>query len=137
VDAPIVRTLYDTLSLGLGQTEPEGTGQVKLRFDGTCIRIPSFAYFNRGVEIRGAGQIVDFTLAGQSPVEGYAVGSTRVLRGVRLPGVRELDRLMASMQTGVASVAIDGTLSDTKVTVVPLPAVSGALRNLLWSQLRE
>jgi hypothetical protein len=44
---------------------------------------------------------------------------------------------MASMQTGVASVAIDGTLSDTKVTVVPLPAVSGALRNLLWSQLRE
>lgn len=137
VDAPIVRTLYDTLSLGLGQTEPEGTGQVKLRFDGTCIRIPSFAYFNRGVEVRGAGQIVDFTLAGQSPVEGYAVGSTRVLRGVRLPGVRELDRLMASMQTGVASVAIDGTLSDTKVTVVPLPAVSGALRNLLWSQLRE
>jgi len=137
VDAPIVRTLYDTLSLGLGQTDPEGTGQVKLRFDGTCIRIPSFAYFNRGVEVRGAGQIVDFTLAGQSPVEGYAVGSTRVLRGVRLPGVRELDRLMASMQTGVASVAIDGTLSETKVTVVPLPAVSGALRNLLWSQLRE
>ncbi|MDI6451250.1 hypothetical protein [Anaerobaca lacustris] len=137
VNAPIIRTLYDTLSLGLGHTQPEGTGQVKLRFEGTRIRIPSFAYFNRGVEVRGAGQIVDFTRGSDSPIEGYAVGSTRVLKGIRLPGVRELDRLMASMQTGVASVAIDGTLDEIKVSVVPLPVISGALRGLLWSQLRE
>lgn len=137
VNAPIIRTLYDALNLGLGQPQPEGTGQVKLHFDGARIRIPSFAYFNRGVEVRGAGQIMDFARGGDSPIKGYAVGSTRVLKGVRLPGVRELDRLMASMQTGVASVAVDGTLDDIKVDLVPLPAVSGALRGLLWSQLRE
>ena len=137
VNAPIIRTLYDALNVGLGQPQPEGTGQIKLQFDGARIRIPSFAYFNRGVEVRGAGQIEDFTRGDQSPIEGYAVGSTRVLKGVRLPGVRELDRLMASMQTGVASVAIDGTLDDIMVNLVPLPAVSGALRGLLWSQLRE
>lgn len=136
-NTPVLRTLYNTLSLKLGQTEPEGTGRVKLQFDGQRIRIPSFVYFNRGVEVRGAGEIKDFTRGGQSAVQGYAVGSTRVLKEVRLPGVKELDRLMASMQTGVASVTIDGTLEDAQVAVVPLPVVSGPLRRLLWSQLRE
>lgn len=135
--APILSTLYNTLSLKLGQTEPEGEGQVRLQFDGEHIRIPSFVYFNRGVEVRGAGEIKDFTLGGQSPVQGYAVGSTRVLKEVRLPGVKELDRLMSSLQTGVASVTIDGTLEKTRTQVVPLPVVSDPLRRLLWSQLRE
>ncbi len=134
---PILRTLYDTLNLNLGQSKPEGTGQVKVQFEGVHIRIPSFVYFNRGVEVRGAGAIEDFTRGAQSPIEGYAVGSTRVLKGVRLPGVRELDRLMASMQTGVASVTIAGTLANVEVEVVPLPVVSGPLRHLLWSQLRD
>lgn len=136
-ETPILRTLYNTLNLNLGQSKPEGTGQAKVRFDGTRIRIPSFVYFNRGVEVRGAGEIEDFTRGVESPIEGYAVGSTRVLKGIRLPGVRELDRLMASMQTGVASVTIGGNLGKVEVAVVPLPAVSGPLRHLLWSQLRE
>ena len=133
----VVRTLYNTLSLDLGQTKPEGTGQMGIVFEGTRVRIPSFIYFNRGVEIRGAGQILDFGLGSQSPVEGYAVGSTRVLKGVQLPGVRQLDRLMSSLQTGIASVTINGTVSQTKVNVVPLPAISDAFRGLLWTQLRE
>ncbi|MBN1508517.1 MAG: hypothetical protein JW955_16835 [Sedimentisphaerales bacterium] len=133
----IIRTLYDTLSLDLGQTRPEGTGQVGVIFEGTRVRIPSFVYFNRGVEMRGAGGIKDLTLGPESPVDGYAVGSTRVLKDVRLPGVRQLDRLMASLQTSIASVTIKGTLGQTKVDVVPLPVVSDALRGLLWTQLRE
>ncbi|HPC95497.1 MAG TPA: hypothetical protein PLU87_11175 [Sedimentisphaerales bacterium] len=134
---PILRTLYDALNLNLGPSKPEGTGQVKVQFDGMRIRIPSFVYFNRGVEVRGAGGIEDLTRGLQSPIEGYAVGSTRVLKGIRLPGVRELDRLMASLQTGAASVTIAGTLARVEVAIVPLPVVSGPLRHLLWSQLRE
>ncbi|MBN1360199.1 MAG: hypothetical protein JW993_06385 [Sedimentisphaerales bacterium] len=137
VNNPIVRTLYDAMSLNLGQTKPEGNGQIDVLFDGTRVRIPSFVYFNRGVEIRGAGTINDFGLGAASPVEGYAVGSTRVLKGVQLPGVRQLDRLMSSMQASVASVTIGGTVGQTKVTVVPLPVVGEAFRGLLWRQLRE
>lgn len=136
-ETPILRTLYNTLNLNLGHPRPEGTGQAKVRFDGTRIRVPGFVYFNRGVEVRGAGEIEDFTRGVESSIEGYAVGSTRVLKGIRLPGVRELDRLMASMQTGVASVTIGGNLGKVEVAVVPLPVVSGPLRHLLWSQLRE
>ncbi len=134
---PVLQTLYNALNLNLGQARPEGTGQLQLQFDGTRIRIPSFVYFNRGVEVRGAGQIDDFTQGQQSSVDGYAVGSTRVLKGLRLPGVRELDRLMASLQSGVASVTVGGTIDALDVAVVPLPVVSSPLRRLLWSQLRD
>lgn len=137
VNNPIVRTLYGALSLDLGQIKPEGTGQIDVLFEGTRVRIPSFVYFNRGVEIRGAGTIRDVALGPDSPVDGYAVGSTRVLKGVRLPGVRQLDRLMSSLQTGIASVTIRGTVEQTKVNLVPLPVVGDALRGLLWRQLHE
>ena len=133
----VIRTLYNTLNLNLGSSEPKGTGQVKLHVDGVRTSITSFVYFNRGVEVRGAGQIDNFHLGSASPISGYAFGSTRVLKGIALPGVKELDRLMSSLQSGVASVDINGTLSVPEVTVVPLPSLSGPLRRLLWAQLRS
>ncbi len=137
VNNAIVRTLYDTLSLDVGQSKPQGTGQIDVIFEGRRVRIPSFVYFNRGVEIRGAAKMMDYTLGANSPVDGYAVGSTRVLKDVPLPGVRQLDRLMSSLQTGIASVTIKGTVGQTQVNVVPLPVVGEAFRGLLWTQLRE
>jgi len=133
----VVRTLYDTMNLSLGSSKPEGTGQMRIQQDGVRTLIPSFVYFNRGVETRGAGEIADFRLGSASPVTGYAFGSTRVLKGIALPGVRELDRLMSSLQTGVASVQIDGELGQPKVAVVPLPSLTDPLRRLLWTQLRS
>ena len=70
-------------------------------------------------------------------VEGYAIGSTRPLKGIRLPGVAELDKLMTSLQKSVASVRIEGTLGKPDVKVVSFPEISSALRRLLWVQLRK
>jgi len=137
INSKVVQTLYGGLKLGFGQNKPTGVGKVRVQLNGKAVDIASFAYFNRGVDIRGAGRIEDWSRGSGSPVTGYAVGSTRILKDIQLPGVRELDRLMASFQTGVASVEIGGTLAGTEVNVVPLPAVSGAFRRLLWSQLRE
>jgi hypothetical protein len=132
----VIGTLHRVLSLDATAKQPKGAGQMKIRFEGPRLVVQSFEYFNRGVEIRGAGHVEDIYLGGGSPVDGYAVASTRVLRGVPLPGVRALDRLMATFQHDAASVKIDGTLGDPQVKVVPLPVVSGAFRRLLWSQLR-
>ncbi len=132
----VIRALYDTLNLNLGSKQPEGTGQIRIQLDGRRTKIPSFVYFNRGVEIRGTGQIDNLSLGAASPVTGYAFGSTRVLKGIALPGVRALDRLMSSLQSGVASVKIDGTLGKPKPAVVPLPTLSDPVRRLLWAQLR-
>jgi hypothetical protein len=136
-DNPVIRTFYDALRLSLGPTKPVGTGQLNIRFSGARIAFPSFVYFNRGVEIRGAGQIDDFHRGGDSMVQGYAVGSTRVLKNVQLPGISELDRLMATLQSSAVTVVIRGTVGKPEARVVPLPEVRNALRYLLWQQLRE
>jgi hypothetical protein len=137
VNNSIVRTLYDTLSLRFGKQEPTGTGEIQIRLEGPAAVISSFSYFNRGVEIRGAGTIAELARGGASPLTGYAVASTHVLQGLPLPGVASLDRLLSSFQTGAASVRIAGTLAHAEVNVVPLPEVLGAFRNLLWAQLRS
>jgi hypothetical protein len=137
VGSGIVRTLYDTLNLSFGAQEPTGAGEVRVRFEGPAVVLSSAQYFNRGVEIRGAGRIANVNLGADSPVEGYAVGSTRILKGIKLPGVEALDRLLDVFQTGAASVRIGGVVDNVEVKVVPLPEVLDPFRRLLWAQLRE
>jgi hypothetical protein len=133
----IVRSLYNTLSLHFGSQEPTGTGEVELQLQGPAVVLSSAQYFNRGVEIRGAGRIANVNLGANSPVAGYAVASTRVLKGVKLPGIRSLDRLLDVLQTSAGSVKIAGVVDNVQVQVVPLPEVLGPFRRLLWAQLRE
>lgn len=137
VNNRVIRTLYDTLSLQFGRQEPTGTGDVTIRLEGSSLLIPTFVYFNRGVEVRGAGRIANLHRGGLSEVDGFAVASTRILKGVNLPGVRSLDRLLATFQSGASSVRIGGTLEHTEVKVVPLPVVLDPFRRLLWTQLRQ
>jgi len=133
----IIATLHNALNLQIGKRQPTGTGELELHFEGPTVLISSFEFFNRGVEIRGAGRINDVAAGKESPVDGYAVASSRVLKGIKLPGVRDLDRLMASLQTGVASVKVGGTLGHPQVGSVPLRDISGSFRQLLWAQLRD
>jgi hypothetical protein len=131
----IVSTLYDTMNLKIANNEPVGQGQVRLRFEGSSLEIPSFVYFNRGVEIRGGVTIDDITQVKTSPIRGYAVGSARPLKSNSLLGIDELDRLMTSLQSSVSSVKIYGTIAEPKVSVVPFQEISRALRVLLLQQL--
>jgi hypothetical protein len=133
----VIATLHNALNLQIGKQQPAGTGELELHFEGPAVLISSFEYFNRGIEIRGAGRIKDITAGKESAVDGYAVASSRVLKGIKLPGVRDLDRLMASFQTGVASVKVGGTLDHPQVNSVPLQVISGSFRQLLWAQLRD
>ncbi len=133
----IISTLYNVMNLKFGNNEPKGQGQVSLRFEGSSLQIPSFVYFNRGVEIRGGGSIDDLTKGRMSSVRGYAVGSARPLKGINLLGIKELDRLMASLQTNVASVKIQGTLDKPEAVSVPFKEISTGLRALLWDQLHK
>ncbi|MCX5645197.1 MAG: hypothetical protein NTZ17_11020 [Phycisphaerae bacterium] len=137
VNNGVTQTLYNTLSLHFGSQKPTGTGEIRLSFQGPAVAISSAQYFNRGVEIRGAGAIKDINLGGDSPIEGYAVASTRILKGAKLPGIGSLDRVMDLFQTGAASVKIAGVLDNAQVKVVPLPEILSPFRRLLWAQLKE
>ena len=133
----IARNLYDTLNLHFGAQKPAGTGEVQVQLQGPAVVLSSVQYFNRGAEIRGAGRIANVNLGADSPVEGYAVASTRVLKDLKLPGLRAFDRLLDVLQTGAGSVKIAGVVDNVQVQAVPFPEVIGPFRRLLWAQLRE
>jgi len=137
INNSIIGKLYSALNLSFDMPQASGEGWVKLQAQGSKLDIPSFLYFNRGVEVRGAGTIENINLGTGSTIGGYAVASTRPLKGLHLPGVRELDKLMASLQTGVASVKIGGTLGKPEPAIVPFPQIRSELRRLLWGQLRQ
>ncbi len=136
-DNPVVRSLYNTLNLHFGSQEPTGTGEVEFQLQGPAVVLSSVQYFNRGVEIRGAGRIENVNLGADSPVEGYAVASTRVLKGIKLPGIRSLDHLLNALQTSAGSVKIAGVVDNVQVQVVPFPEVIDPFRRLLGAQLRQ
>jgi hypothetical protein len=137
INHSIIGTLYNALNLSFDTPQDSGEGWVRLQAQGSKLNIPSFLYFNRGIEVRGAGTIGNLSIGTDSTIEGYAVASTRPLKGLHLPGVRELDKLMTSLQTSVTSVKVGGTLGKPESAIVPFPQISSKLRRLLWGQLRQ
>ena len=133
----IIGDIYSALNLTFGELDAKGRGNMVVSAQGDKIEIMSFEYFNRGVEVRGAGEITALTMGKLSPVSGFATGSMQPLRETRLPGTKELDRLISGLQVGLLTVKIEGTLGDTTSRVVPMPEVQNALRSLLWRQLRD
>jgi len=132
----IIGTLYRALNLSfIGGGRPEGRGTARLIFEGNTLRITDVEYFNRGLEVRGAGSIQDVTQGAASPVDGYVMGSTRPLKGSKLPGLADLDRLLSSLQNNVATATVSQTLGDPKVAIVPFAQLQTALKRLLWTQL--
>jgi len=137
MNIPIIGAVYSGLNLSFGELDPKGKGTVKLSAHGEKVEIMSFEYFNRGVEVRGAVTIEAVTRGKESPISGFATGSMQPLRDTRIPGTRELDRLLRGLQVGLASVKVEGTLGNTKPRLVPMPEVQNALRALLWQQLGD
>jgi len=127
----IIGAVYNILNLRLVELEPTGRGHISLAFAGDDIEIRDFEYFNRGVEVLGAGFVRSVSLGMDAPIDGVATGSLRPLRDTGVPGGKELDRLLQGLQVGFTSVKVEGTVGKTSTRVVPLPEVSGAIRNLL------
>lgn len=137
INTDIVGTLYSSMNMAFGRLDKRGNGTMRITAHGDKVEILSFEYFNRGAEMRGAGVIEALTQGIHSPVSGFATGTMRPLRETKIPGTKDLDRLISSMQAGLATVRIEGTLGDPSARVVPLPEVQNAFRTLLWQQKKS
>ena len=128
--------LYDALNLKfLRKDKNVGQGRVRLSLEGRKVLITNFEYINRGQEIRGAGAIEDVTRGKASPIQGYAVGLARPIRELKIPGIKELDRLMSSLQKDAVTIEISGTLGVPQSSIVPFIKLQSAVKALLWNQL--
>jgi len=134
IQTDIISTLYSVMNLATGQADKKGRGRAKLSAQGEKIDVMSFKYFDRGVDIRGAGTIESFIQGRNSPISGFLTGSVRPLQKTGIPGTQELDRLISSLQAGITSIKVEGTLGDPEPKVVPMPEIYNAFRSLLVRQ---
>ena len=133
----IVGAVLSAMNLTSDNVEPQGQGTIKLTAHGQRFEITSFEYYNRGIEIRGAGAVQDFTQGKASPISGFVTGSARPLRQSRIPGTRELDQLLKGLQAGLTSVKVEGTLGQPEPRIVTMTEIHDAFRALLQVQIQE
>lgn len=134
VNHPVISTLYNALNLSSSSAKPQGHGRTELRFQGTSLHVADFYYYNRGVEILGAGRVHDFRNRKDSPVEAVVLATTRPLKEMGLPGVDVLDKVMLAAQKDMVSVRVGGTLGEVDVKVTALPQIQSFLDAILGGE---
>ncbi|HEV8293435.1 MAG TPA: hypothetical protein VGP94_15970, partial [Tepidisphaeraceae bacterium] len=107
----IVGGIYDAMRLHIGHDEPTGVGRARLRLEQGVLNLTNFYYNNRGVELRASGRALDIFRGGDTPIEGYAVGSARPLREMKLPFFAEADDILNALQKSVTTFHVTGTLA--------------------------
>jgi hypothetical protein len=122
--------IYNLLNLRIGPQQPRGRGEARFRLEGTALELSRLQYFNRGADVAASLRIDNIWEGGDSPISGVAAGSVRPLRDLDLPLI-DIDRLLQGLQTGAASIEIDGTLTDRRIRVVPFAEISGRLMRIL------
>ncbi len=127
--------LYDALGLKWGPLKPEGTGHIAMRLEKGTVHIPEFSYFNRGTQVRGDIDIGKIWEGKNATLDGYAVGSARPLRSVKLPFIADAEKVLSVLQQNVSVVKIGGTLGKPHPKLAPFSDIGSGLRRLLLGDL--
>jgi hypothetical protein len=126
----IISALYGIMSIKPSNS-PTGSGSATFRLTGSALDITSFRYFNRGIEVRGVGQLTDLWLGGDSGVNAYVLGSVRPFKDLKLPFIVDLDKVLNVIQQGSNPARITGTLKHPKVDPALFADIGQGLRSLI------
>jgi hypothetical protein len=114
----------------------DGEGTASLRFGGGAVDINDIRYFGRGLQIRGLMRIENLWQVGESPISGYASGTARPLRDIRLPLVRDVDQIFDVLQRELTTVRIEGTLGSPSGSLVPFGEATDTLRRFIMGEVQ-
>jgi hypothetical protein len=126
-----VTVLYNLMHVSFGAQKPTGTALVYGRLEGVNLAITTARIFNRGIEIRGLGEVRDIWNVPNSPIQGSAVGSAQPLANIKLPFMADVTKIFSVLQANVTSVRFSGTLKKPDVVQSTLDDVGQAMRSLL------
>src|SRR5207245_8904842 len=107
----VVGGIYDAMRLHIGHDQPSGVGRAQFRLEQGVLNLSNFYYLNRGVELHASGRALDIFRGGDSPIEGYAVGSARPLREMKFPFFAEADDILNALQKSVTTFHVTGLLA--------------------------
>jgi hypothetical protein len=129
-NSDIINAFYQTFNLGRRDSGPTGTGTAHMRLENGALQITELRYRARGLQIRSAGTVEDLFLK-QRPISGYAIGTVRPLRDIKLPYMAQVDDIFAALQSDVTTFRIGGTVRDPTADVAALNDIGGGLRRLI------
>jgi hypothetical protein len=119
ISSDIIGSVFRAVGIGRdAKREPRGEGSVNVRIDGGNLTIDQFRYNNRGIDIYMNGEVQDVWLGKAALIDIYAVGSLRPLKGLKLPGASDLDRLLQGLQSTLATIHATGTVGAPQTQVV-------------------
>ena len=81
--------------------------------------------------MRGSADIRNVWKSKSAAIDGYAVGSARPLRSIKLPLIADAEKILSVLEQNVTTVKISGTLAKPKPKLVPFSDVGAGLRRFL------
>lgn len=132
----IFNFLYNAMNLGKDMNSPTGHGSINLRIEGSKLEIVRLYYFNKGVEVRSLGTIIDIDKLPNSPIAANAIGLAVPLRDTELPLLPDVNKFLTAIQAGATVVEITGTVADPVIRVVPFKDMGKALKDALVGEAK-
>jgi hypothetical protein len=134
-NSSLVGGIYDAMRLHIGHDEPNGAGRARFRLEQGVLNLTNFYYNNRGVELRASGRALDIFRGGDTPIEGYAVGSARPLREMKLPFFAEADDILNALQKSVTTFHVTGSLGKPNLNSAGFSEITHDLRGFILGDL--
>jgi hypothetical protein len=131
-----IRLMYDLMRVGSAGTQPSGTGAMRGRLENNTLHVTGFRMFNRGVDVRGVGDISELFSLPDSSVRATLVGSARPLKDLRLPFLADVDQILSVVQANVTTVRIEGTVRQPKVRTATFDEIGEEMRQILLGEVK-
>jgi hypothetical protein len=136
-NSDIIGGVYSVMHVGAAGPAAEGHGRITFRFEKGNAHITEMSYFNRGIQIRAAGNVKDVLDLPNSSIDIVLAGAARPLRDVRLPVVSDVDEIIAVLQSHVTTLRATGTLAEPHMQPVLLEQAGSDLREILLGEARN
>ncbi len=109
----------------------QGSGAASLRIEAGALHVLRAVYNSNGLEIRMTGQVADVFQGADSGIRGYAVGTARPLRDLKLPFMADADAIFSALQGSATTMRIDGTVRDPALQPAAFSDLATSIRRLL------
>lgn len=126
----IMASVYRLLNVRLNNNKPTGTGEARWRIDGGNAQITYLHYFDRGVEILGAGELDNIWKMPDSTLKGYVIGTVRPFKHFHVPFIPQAKAILNALESSVSSVQVAGTWAHPTTTPVVFKNIGTAIQEI-------
>jgi hypothetical protein len=132
----VIAGLYDLMRIGEQEAGPTGVGSVDLLLENNTLRLQSFRYFNRGTDIRANVAVENVWNVPTSGLSGYAFGSLRPLKDLKIPFMARADQIFMALQKDAVAVKLSGTLKKPIEEKIAFGEIGEGLQQMILGEVK-